>query len=100
MSGILPKIPLGDHRCRNVFASSTIDTTAVPVFAGLFTSGYGVWIGVDKDTTGNVLVGDSASQPIAIAPGGDIYIPTMNPASIYIKASAGTPLYYIIVQAT
>ncbi len=96
MAGILPKIPIGE-RGRLRFASSTIDTNAAPVFGGLYTSGLGVWIGVDKDTTGNVLVGDSVSQPIALAPGADMWFPASNPASIYIKSSAGTPLYYMIV---
>ena len=96
MAGILPKIPIGARGVHH-FVSTTVDTTAIPVFAGLYTSGLGVWLGVDKDTTGNVLIGDSVSQPIAIAPGGDIWIPTSNPSKIYMKASAGTPLYYLIV---
>lgn len=46
----------------------------------------------DPDNTVDMLVGDSASQVIQLAPGQSITIPVQNAATIYLKSVSSTPV--------
>lgn len=76
------------------YASTAVTTTAAALSAA--TSGEGIWIANDPASGINIAIGDSASQPIILAPGGGIFIPTRNPSSVFVKSASGTPTVYSI----
>ena len=84
-------VPVSGQNDRQNLYVGTKATSTTPASLASAQAVFEVLIQNDPDNTTDVLVGNSTSQVIQIAPAQSLTIPTNNLATVYVKAISGTP---------